>query len=103
MLQTMQNQPPVYDQIRQAIETGDKIRYRLSKETGISEGHLCQFMGKTKGLSVESLDLLASHLGWEIIARPKRGKRTKAKASTTTSATTTKPQAHNNRTPRKGQ
>lgn len=82
MMTTMQDQQIIYDYIRHAIEASDKTRYRLSKETGISEGHLCQFMGKTKGLSVEAVELLASHLNLEIIIRP--AKRTKTTSNTST-------------------
>ena len=68
---------PVYDDIRHAIETSSKTRYRLWQETGITQGQLSQFMAGTKGLSVEALEKLAECLGLEIIAKPV--KRTKSK------------------------
>ncbi|MCC7193573.1 MAG: helix-turn-helix transcriptional regulator [Phycisphaeraceae bacterium] len=74
----MRLMPPVYDHIRKAIAASNKSRYRMAKETGISEPHLCQFMAGTKGLSVEALERLADCLGLEIITNPKnnnRGKR----------------------------
>ena len=61
---------PVYDDIRDAIETSGKTRYRLWQETGISQGHLSQFMAGTKGMSVEALEKLADCLGLEIIVQP---------------------------------
>jgi len=72
--------PPIYDDIREAIVASDKSRYRIAKETGIGEPHLCQFMAGTKGLSVEALERLAANLGMEITARPiKRKKKTNRK------------------------
>lgn len=79
MIKLMQDKQIIYDYIRDAIEASDKTRYRLSKETGLSEGHLCQFMGKTKGLSVEAVEMLASHLGLEIIIRPAKRTKTASK------------------------
>lgn len=61
---------PVYDDIREAIEASGKTRYRLWKETGISQAHLCQFMAGTKGLSVEALEKLAECLDLQIVAKP---------------------------------
>jgi DNA-binding Xre family transcriptional regulator len=65
----------IYDEIRIAIQKSEKSRYRLWKETGISEAQLCQFMGGTKGLSVESLEKLAESLDLEITARPRSRQR----------------------------
>ena len=68
---------PILDDIRKAIDASDKSRYRISKDTGVSESHLSQFMDGTKGLSVEALELLADYLGFEIVAQPKRRKKGK--------------------------
>ena len=75
----MQTMPPIYDDIREAIAASDKSRYRIAKETGIGEPHLCQFMARTKGLSVEALEKLADSLGLVIVARsiPRTKKTTK--------------------------
>jgi transcriptional regulator with XRE-family HTH domain len=54
---------PIYDEIRQAIADSDISRYRIWQETGISQGHLSEFMAGTKGLSVEALEALADYLG----------------------------------------
>jgi len=74
----MSHMPPIYEEIRQAIAASDKSRYRLWQETSISQGHLCEFMAGTKGLSVESLEKLADCLDLEIITQIKNGKRGKA-------------------------
>ena len=68
---------PILDDIRKAIDTSGKSRYRISKDTGISESRLCQLMAGTKGLSIEALELLADHLGLEIVARRKRRRKGK--------------------------
>ena len=67
----------VYDALRRAIRSGEKSRYRLWKETGISQGHLSEFMAGTKGLSVESAERLAACLDLEFTVR--RVKRRKGK------------------------
>lgn len=64
--------PPLYDDIRKAIIASDKSRYRLWKETGISQGHLSDFMAGNKGLSVEALELLAQCLNLEITVRTRK-------------------------------
>jgi transcriptional regulator with XRE-family HTH domain len=64
----------IYDQIRKAIKASGKSRYRISKETGISEPALCRFMQNERGMSVERLEALAKHLGLEIVVRPKKEK-----------------------------
>jgi len=66
---------PILDDIRKAIEVSGKTRYRISKDTGISEGHLSELMAGTKGLSIEALERLASYLGLEIVIQAKRPKK----------------------------
>ena len=63
---------PILDDIRKAIKASGKSRYRIWKDTGISEGQLSELMAGTKGLSIEALERLAEYLGLEIIIRPKR-------------------------------
>ena len=60
------------DTIRKAIEAGNKSRYAIAKETGVSESQLSQFMKGTKGLSYESLERVARCLDLEITIRPKK-------------------------------
>jgi hypothetical protein len=68
---------PILNDIRQAIETCGKSRYRISKDTGILQSQLSQLMDGTKGLSIETLELLADYLGFEVVTRPKRHKKGK--------------------------
>jgi transcriptional regulator with XRE-family HTH domain len=50
------------DQLRQAIEDCGLTRYRIAKETGISESALAQFYNGHRGLSMEALNALGEFL-----------------------------------------
>jgi transcriptional regulator with XRE-family HTH domain len=50
------------DQIRQAIDDSGLTRYRIAKETGISESALAQFYNGHRGLSMEALNKLGEFL-----------------------------------------
>lgn len=67
----------VLNEIRAAIEASEQTRYRIAKQTGISQPQLSRLMSGERGLSIEALEKLADHLGLEIIIRPKRGRRKK--------------------------
>ena len=65
------------DQLRQAIDDSGLTRYRIAKETGISESALAQFYNGHRGLSMEALNALGEFLQLSIrLGRkpPKRGK-----------------------------
>ena len=62
----------VLDDIRKAIDAGDKTRYRIWKETGITQAQLSKLMRGQRGLSIEALERLVDCLGLEILIRPKR-------------------------------
>ena len=67
--------PPLLDAICDAIEASDKTRYRIAKDTGISQGHLSRLMSGERGVSVAALEQLAEYLDLEIVIRPKRRSR----------------------------
>jgi len=50
------------DQLRQAIDDSGLSRYRIAKETGISESALSQFYNGHRGLSMEALNALGECL-----------------------------------------
>ena len=50
------------DQMRQAIDDSGLTRYRIAKETGISESALAQFYNGNRGLSMEALNALGECL-----------------------------------------
>lgn len=54
------------DQLRHYIETAEVSRYRISKETGISQSLLSRFMHGKAFFSEESLNTLADALGLEL-------------------------------------
>ena len=60
----MPKKPPVplTDQIRSAIDQSGLTRYRISKETGISESTLSKFYLKQRGLSMDALNALSECL-----------------------------------------
>ena len=65
----------IMDQIRKAIAKGQKTRYRISQETGISESQLSRFVKGQCGVSVEAMEQLAECLGLQIVVRPKKKQR----------------------------
>jgi len=52
----------VSDQVRQAIDDSGVTRYRISKETGISETALSLFYNGQRGLSMKALNALGEYL-----------------------------------------
>lgn len=50
------------DQLRQAIDDSGLSRYRIAKETGVSESALAQFYNGHRGLSMEALNALGEFL-----------------------------------------
>jgi len=50
------------DQLRQAIDDCELTRYRIAKETCISESTLAQFYNGHRGLSMEALNALGEFL-----------------------------------------
>lgn len=65
----------ITDQIRQAIKASPKSRYRLSKESGVSEAHLSRLMSGERRLGLKCLERLADALELEITVRPKDGRK----------------------------
>lgn len=63
----------ILDDVRKAIQASAKSRYRIWKETGISQPQLSKLMRGERGLSIEALERLAECLGLEIVIRPKDG------------------------------
>lgn len=60
----------VLDDLRKAIKTSGKSRYRLWKETGIDQSHLAKLLSGEAGLSFEKMERLATALNLEIVTRP---------------------------------
>jgi transcriptional regulator with XRE-family HTH domain len=54
------------DQIRAAVDTSGKSRYRIAKELSVAESTLSRFMSGQGGLSMDNLDALADLLGLKL-------------------------------------
>lgn len=63
------------DQLRQAIDDSGLTRYRIAKETGISESALAQFYNGHRGLSMDALNALGEFLQLTIILGRTPGKK----------------------------
>ncbi|MCL2646822.1 MAG: helix-turn-helix transcriptional regulator [Phycisphaerales bacterium] len=69
----------ILDKIRKAINASDKTRYRLWKETGITQSQLSRLRSNEAGVSVDNLERLADALGLEIVVQPTKTKISKTK------------------------
>jgi hypothetical protein len=56
------------DQVRQAMDECGETRYRIAKETGISETSIGLFYNGHRGLSLKAFDRLCDWLQIEIVA-----------------------------------
>ena len=66
------------DQLREIVENCGITRYRISKETGISEQTLSMLMSGERFISPKNLDILGEYLGLEIrvvIKKPSKGRK----------------------------
>ena len=66
------------ESIRAAVEASGETRYRIAQQTGIAESQLSRLMNGERGLSVDTLEILADYLGLRIVIEP-RGKTTKGR------------------------
>lgn len=67
MAQKKKRTSQLTDQLRQAIDDSGLTRYRIAKESGISESALAQFYNGHRGLSMESLNALGEFLQLTIV------------------------------------
>ncbi|NLF09478.1 MAG: helix-turn-helix domain-containing protein [Pirellulaceae bacterium] len=67
----------ISDQLRQAIDDSGMTRYRISKETGISETALALFYNGQRGLSMKALNALGKCLELKIVLGRKPEKKGK--------------------------
>ena len=70
----MKTMSKILQQIRDAIESSEKSRYRISKETGIDQGQLSKLMSDWLGVSYEVWNNWRNVSTLKIIVRPKRKK-----------------------------
>ena len=55
------------DQIRQAVDSSGRSRYRICKEAGIDQATFSRFMSGKVGMALPTLDALADVLGLDIV------------------------------------
>lgn len=65
----MSKKPNLSEQVRKAIETAGVTRYRIAKETNVSEATLSRFMSRERGLTLKVLDRLTEYLGLQLCER----------------------------------
>ena len=64
--------PTMTDVLKAAIEKSGLTRYRIAKDTGITEPSLCRFMQGVASLRLDKADVLAEYLGLELTHRNAR-------------------------------
>lgn len=64
----------ILETIKKEIKKSGKTRYRIAKQSGVSESQLCKLFGG-QSLYCETADLLCQYLGLELTA--KKSKRAK--------------------------
>lgn len=62
------------DQIRELVTDSEHSCYTICKQTGIDKGAMSHFLAGHRGLSLESLDLLAEFLDLEVVVRDEQRK-----------------------------
>lgn len=62
MAKKRSNSKTLTDQLRQAMDDSGITRYRIAKETGISEATLSKFYLGQRGLSMKALNALGEYL-----------------------------------------
>jgi len=70
--QDMARHKSISEQLRQAVMTAPESRYHISKATGISQGQLSRFVNHGSRLTLNTVDLLAAHLGLELVQRKRK-------------------------------
>jgi hypothetical protein len=77
MITDMPKPTPFSDQLRAAVLNADVTRYRISKDTGISESILSRFVRGDAGLSMEYVDRLCERLDLRLVGPVSAKKRPK--------------------------
>ena len=70
---------PISEQLKDAILAADISRYRISKETGLTEAGLSRFVNGVSGLSLASIDKIGECLGLDITTRSSTAAKSKRK------------------------
>lgn len=60
---------PISEQIKELIRSAELSRYRIWKETGISQSTLSEFLSGDRSLSLANIDKLGRLLDLELVPR----------------------------------
>ncbi len=72
-------QKTISEQLKDAILSADKTRYRIVQETGLTEASLSRFVNGVCGLSLDSIDKIGTCLELEITIRKQTSRTRKGK------------------------
>lgn len=67
------SQVPLTQQLREAVLEAGVSRYRIAKETGVSESALAQFVNGHRGLSMEAMDAIGGFLRLVVVVEREPG------------------------------
>lgn len=70
---------PFSEQLRQAVLTCGKSRYRISKQTGVTEAQLSRFVNGHTDVALCTIDKLCECIGARLVMDPPTAPRTRKK------------------------
>jgi len=59
----------ISEQLLKAMKASGLTRYRISKETGVSESTLSKFVNRKGGLSMEAIDKIGKLIGMGLVEK----------------------------------
>jgi len=76
----MVKRPMITDQLRRLIDSCGLTRYRIAKETGISESALSRLLSGERGVSAKALDKIGELLDLELVMHGQHAKEATGRA-----------------------
>ena len=64
------SKPTMTEVLKAAIEQSGLTRYRIAKDTGLTEATLCRFMQGETSIRLDRADVLAEYLGLRLATDP---------------------------------
>jgi len=66
-VKTMSKRTSVSERLRAAILTAGESRYRIAKQTGVSQAILSRFVRRKTSMNLTAVDALAAYLGLDLL------------------------------------
>ena len=66
-MKTMSKRTSVSERLRAAILTAGESRYRIAKQTGVSQAILSRFVRRKTSMNLTAVDALAAYLGLDLL------------------------------------